>query len=379
MAATSPSHTTSSNRSLSFGSLAHIGAGGSILVCYGKSILLATFAELGFNRGDLVLNPHVQAILMWALGMVAVYGLAQDRRKHGHAMPLVMGSVGVAVIIVTLYSYYSTAIEITGYLLLVGSAFLNQNVMLRKMNIEVQGLKNTLEQRVEKQVAEIQRLARLKRFLAPAVANLITAEEEESVLRSHRNNIAALFCDIRGFTTFSESMEPEEVMNVLQTYHEQVGRLISEHGGTIDHRAGDGLMVFFNDPLPCQEPVVSAVKLALAIRRAFAEMNIDWRKRGYDLGIGVGIASGYATLGIVGFEGRFDYTANGNAVNLAARLCSEARDGQILISHKALAEIEDRVEAVLIGELELRGFARPILVHNVHAFVEGTARQCQSQ
>ncbi len=379
MAATTPSHTTSSKRSLSFGSLAYIGAGGSVLVCYGKSILLATFAELGFDLGDLVLNPHVQAVLMWALGMVAVYGLAQDRRKHGHAMPLVMGSVGVAVIIVTLYSYYSTAIEITGYLLLVGSAFLNQNVMLRKLNIEVQGLKNTLEQRVEKQVAEIQRLARLKRFLAPAVANLITAEEEGSVLQSHRSNIAALFCDIRGFTTFSESMEPEEVMNVLQTYHEQVGRLISEHGGTIDHRAGDGLMVFFNDPLPCQEPVVSAVNLALAIRRAFAEMNIDWRKRGYDLGIGVGISSGYATLGIVGFEGRFDYTANGNAVNLAARLCSEARDGQILISHKALAEIEDRVEADLIGELELRGFARPILVHNVHALVEGTARQCHSQ
>lgn len=367
-----PSITTSRQSSLPFGALAYIGAGGSILACYGKTILLATAGELGLGLGRLALNPHAQAVLMWALGMLAVYGLAQDRKTHGHIFPLAIGTVGVVVIMVTLYTYYSTAIEMTGYVLLVAAALWNQNVMLRELNREVRALKNSLELRVEEQVTEIERLARLKRFLAPDVANLITAEDEKSVLQSHRSRIAALFCDIRGFTTFSESMEPEEVMNVLQTYHQQVGRLVAEYGGTIDHRAGDGLMVFFNDPLPCEEPVLRAVELGLAIREAFAELNADWDKRRYGLGIGIGIASGYATLGIVGFEGRFDYTANGNPVNLAARLCDQARDGQILISQKALVEIEDRAQVEAVGELELRGFAKPAPVYDVRGLIADT-------
>ncbi len=364
---------------LPFGWLAYLGAGASILACYGKMILVAMVGELGIGLGGFALDPHLQAVLMWAFGMVAVYGLAQDRKKHGNSTPLALGCVGVVTIIVTLYSYYSTAIEITGYLLLVAAAFLNQNIMLRKLKTEVENLKNDLEQRVADQVGEINRLARLKRFLAPDVANMIAAEEEESLLRTHRSYIAALFCDLRRFTTFSENIEPEEVGSVLQAYHERVGRLVSELGGTIDHRAGDGLMVFFNDPLPCKEPVLRAIELALAIQDAFVEMNADWKMRGYDLGMGVGIASGYATLGIVGFKDRFDYTANGSVVNLAARLCGEAKDGQILISQKAYIEADEQIAAESIGEIKLKGLARPAPAYNVRGLLHNVKRHGTSQ
>ena len=212
---------------------------------------------------------------------------------------------------------------------------------------------------------EIERLDKLKRFLSPEVAKLVTEEQEKSLLQSHRAYIAAVFCDLRGFTSFSANMEPEEVMGVLQVYHENIGQLVAEHDGTIDHRAGDGLMVFFNDPLPCEEPVFRAVRLALSMRESFIDMNSDWTKRGYQLGFGVGIASGHATLGVVGFEGRYDYTANGNAVNLAARLCDEAGDGQILISHKAYIELDERIEAQPIGERTLKGFPSQITAYNI--------------
>lgn len=160
-------------------------------------------------------------------------------------------------------------------------------------------------------------------------------------------------------------MEPEEVMGVLQSYHNDIGKLVAEAGGTIDYRAGDGLMVFFNDPLPCDEPVFSAVQLALEMRRCFTTLNQGWKKQGYDLGLGVGIGSGYATLGVVGFEGRYDYTANGNVVNLAARLCDAAKDGQILINHKAFVEVEQKVEAEPTGNLSLKGFSGDIRAYNV--------------
>jgi len=353
-------------RGLPFGWLAYIGAAGSILACYGTPLLVTVFAGVGFFSW----NPHVQAVLMWLLGMLAVYGLHQDRRQHGHPLPMATGSLGVVIIIATLYSYYNTAIEVTGYVLLVAAAFLNQNIMLRRLNVEVEGLRRGLERRVADQVAEIERLARLRRFLAPEVARLITAEQEESLLGTHRSYIAALFCDLRGFTTFSDSMEPEEVGGVLESYHQRVGELISKHAGTIDHRAGDGVMVFFNDPLPCEQPVLRAVELALAIRDAFAVMNTEWRRRGYELGLGIGIASGYCTVGTVGFEDRFDYTANGNAVNMAARLCAEAGDGQILISQKAWTEVEQQVRVEPVGELCLRGFARPTPTSNVLGLVD---------
>jgi class 3 adenylate cyclase len=361
---------TLSRRSLPFGSLAFLGAGASMLVCYSKAILFTAIAAVGLNAEAPELNPHLQAVLMWALGALAVYGLAQDRKIHHRTWPLVLGIVGVAVIIITLYTYYSTGIETSGYVLLGVAAFANQNIMLRQMHRQVENLNSSLELRVKEQVAENQRLARLKRFLPLQIANLVTEEKEKSLLQSHRSNIATFFCDLRGFTTFSESMEPEEVMDALQRYHEAVGQLVSHYGGTIDHRAGDGLMVFFNDPLPCDDPVLRAVELAVSVRQSFDDMNQDWAKRGYDLGLGIGIASGYATLGVVGFEGRFDYTANGNVVNLASRLCGEAEGGQILISHKAYIEVEDRVEAETIGEILLKGFSRPILVYNIRALVD---------
>ena len=159
-------------------------------------------------------------------------------------------------------------------------------------------------------------------------------------------------------------------MGVLQSYHEHMGRLVAEYGGTIDHRSGDGLMVFFNDPLPSEDPVKKAVEMALDMRATFNELNTDWSKQGYRLGFAVGIAGGYATLGIVGFEGRYDYTANGNAVNLAARLCDEAKDGEILISHKAYLEVEDRIEVEPVGERSFKGFTKPVTTYNVRKSLE---------
>ena len=336
-------------------------------VCYGKSIL-----EAVIGTDVPYLNPHIQAVLMWVLGTVAVYGLIQDRKTHNKTYPVVLGAAGVIVIIATLYTRYSSAIELSGYVMLLTAAFLNQNIFLHQLNKKVESqaseleeLNSGLEKRVEEQVHEIERLNHLKRFLAPEVARLITEEKERSLLQSHRTYIAAVFCDLRGFTSFSARMEPEEVMGVLQEYHENCGQLVAEHGGTIDHRAGDGLMVFFNDPLPCEEPVFKAVQLALGMCQNFIDMNTRWKKHGYNLGIGVGIASGYATLGVVGFEGRFDYTANGNVVNLAARLCDEANDGQILISHKAYVELDELVVAEPIDDLILKGFDNAIKAYNI--------------
>ncbi len=222
-----------------------------------------------------------------------------------------------------------------------------------------------LESRVKSQVEELDKLGRLKRFLSPQVADLIISSGDESVLDSHRSQIAALFCDLRGFTHFSETAEPEDVIEVLQTYHEEMGRLIYDHEGTIDHRAGDGIMCIFNDPLPCDEPTLQAVRLAVAMRERMDELLGEWRKMGHELGFGVGLSTGYATLGLVGFEGRYDYCANGSVVNLAARLSDEALDTQILISQRAYTAVDEQVEVEEIGELELKGLSQPIRVLNV--------------
>jgi class 3 adenylate cyclase/CheY-like chemotaxis protein len=234
----------------------------------------------------------------------------------------------------------------------------------------------TLETRIEEQVAQLDRLSRLRRFLSPQVADLIVEAGDDSVLQSHRCEIATLFCDLRGFTAFSETGEPEEVMEVLQRYHETMGRLIYEHDGAIDHRAGDGIMIIFNDPIPCDEPALRAVRLALAMRLAMRPLTEEWRKLGHDLGFGVGVSLGYATLGMVGFEGRYDYTANGSAVNLAARLCDEARDGQILISGRAYATLDGAIEVEPLGSLDLKGFHRPIEAHSVVSFTDAEPGEC---
>jgi class 3 adenylate cyclase len=234
----------------------------------------------------------------------------------------------------------------------------------------------TLETRIQEQVAQLDRLSRLRRFLSPQVADLIVEAGDDSILQSHRREIATLFCDLRGFTAFSETGEPEEVMEVLQRYHETMGRLIYEHDGAIDHRAGDGIMIIFNDPIPCDEPVLRAVRLAVAMRLAMHPLTEEWRKLGHDLGFGVGVSLGYATLGMVGFEGRYDYTANGSAVNLAARLCDEARDGQILISGRAHATLDGAIEVEALGSLELKGFHRPIETHSVVSFTDAEPGEC---
>jgi adenylate cyclase len=223
----------------------------------------------------------------------------------------------------------------------------------------------TLEQRVQQQVEELGRMARLRRFLSPQLADLVVSSGEESFLGSHRREITVLFCDLRGFTAFSETAEPEEVMGVLDNYHNALGDLVSRFEGTLERFTGDGLMVFFNDPLPCEDAPLRAVRMAVAMRGRIEGLARDWRRHGYDLAFGVGLAQGYATLGQIGFEGRSDYTAIGNVTNLAARLCAEARPWQILLSQRVHAAVEEFVTSEPVGELTLHGFSRPVATFNV--------------
>jgi len=228
-----------------------------------------------------------------------------------------------------------------------------------------------LEQRVGAQVEALDRMGRLRRFLPPQIAELVLDSGDESFLQSHRREITVVFCDLRGFTAFAETVEPEDVMLVLGEYHAAVGELVHGFAGTIERFTGDGLMVFFNDPVPCPDPSDRAVRLAVAMRDAVARLAIGWSRRGHDLGFGVGIAQGHATLGRIGFEGRFDYAAIGSVTNLAARLCAEAAAGQILVSPRVYAVTEEIVVADCVGELALRGFSRPVRAYNVIALTEG--------
>jgi adenylate cyclase len=225
----------------------------------------------------------------------------------------------------------------------------------------------TLEERVQEQVSKIERLGRLKRFLPPQVAELILTSGDDRVLDSHRREVTVLFCDLRGFTAFSETSEPEEVMNILREYHEAIGAIIHKFQGTIEHFAGDGVMAMLNDPMPCPEPCLQAVRMAAEMRLAVGALTEKWRKHGFDLGFGIGIAHGYATLGRIGFEGRFDYAAIGAVPNLASRLCDEAKNGQILIDNKVRAAVEAIAELEPLSELNLKGFHRPVNAANVRA------------
>jgi adenylate cyclase len=225
----------------------------------------------------------------------------------------------------------------------------------------------TLEQRVAEQLAELERIGRLKRFFSPQLAELIVSTGEEKLLESHRREVTVVFCDLRDFTAFSETTEPEEVMEVLREYHTALGELIFRFEGTLERFAGDGLMVFFNDPVPCPDPAARAVRMAVAMRQRVGELTGTWRKRGHQLDFGVGIAQGYATLGKIGFEGRFDYAAIGMVTNLAARLCGEAAGGQILISQRVYAAVEALAVADQVGELSLKGFVKPVPAYNVWA------------
>lgn len=205
----------------------------------------------------------------------------------------------------------------------------------------------------------------LSRFLSPQIAELVSSGDGKQLLSGHRAYISVLFCDLRGFTAFAETAEPEELLDVLREYHTAVGELIPRFGGTLEHFAGDGLMVFFNDPVPVEAHELQAIRLALAAQERLAELGAAWRKRGTDLGLGVGIAAGYATLGRIGFEGRYDYGALGSVTNLASRLSTGAKAGQTLISQRVLAAVEDAVEAEPVGELELKGFSRPVTAYEV--------------
>jgi adenylate cyclase len=224
-----------------------------------------------------------------------------------------------------------------------------------------------LEQRVQTQVEELQRLQRLRRFLSPQLADIVIDSADESLLEAHRREVVVVFCDLRGFTPFAEASEPEEVMEVLGEYHHALGELIFEFEGTLERFTGDGLMVFFNDPFPCDDPPARAVSMAVAMQRTVGQLAAGWARRGHELGLGVGIAQGYATLGRIGFEGRFDYAAIGNVTNLAARLCGAAATGQTLVSRRVFSAVEDRVQAEAVRELNLRGFSRPISAYGIRA------------
>jgi class 3 adenylate cyclase/CheY-like chemotaxis protein len=230
---------------------------------------------------------------------------------------------------------------------------------------QVTELNRTLEQRVDQQVAQIERMGRLKRFFSPQLAELIVGGDAEDPLKSHRREITVVFLDLRGFTAFAETAEPEEVMGVLREYHAEMGRLVLEHEGTLERFTGDGMMIFFNDPLPVPNPAERAIRMALAMSERVGILAQGWRKRGFDLDFGVGLAQGYATIGAIGFEGRWDYGAIGTVTNLAARLCGEAKPGQILVSRRMVATLEDLVEVEPVGELPLKGFTRPVTAFNV--------------
>ena len=252
------------------------------------------------------------------------------------------------------------------------NAWLLKELRERTEQVEAQShelvkLNQQLEQRVADQVGEIERMGRLRRFLPPQVADLIVASGTEKQLESHRREITALFCDLRGFTGFSESSDPEDVMALLREYHAAIGEIIIRYSGTLERYAGDGVMVVFNDPIPVDNPAIQAVQMALEMREAIGALTEKWRQLGHEIGFGIGIAHGYATLGTIGFEGRFDYAAIGTVSNVASRLCDEAKPGQILVSPRVLVAVRDAVTVEAVGEFELKGIRRPIAAYNVLA------------
>jgi adenylate cyclase len=234
---------------------------------------------------------------------------------------------------------------------------------IKQQSNELAEWNRTLEGRVRDQVEEIERIGRLRRFLSPQIAELVLSQE--SLLQPHRREISVVFCDLRGFTAFSETAEPEESLAVLRDYHQAVGAAVFRHEGTLEHFAGDGVMVWFNDPVPQDDHALRAARMAIAVRERMVEQFEKWEKRGHKLGFGAGIAMGHATLGRIGFEGRYDYGAVGNVTNLAQRLSAEAKPGQILVSQRVFAAIEAAVESESVGELLLKGYSRPVPAFSV--------------
>ena len=241
----------------------------------------------------------------------------------------------------------------------------DKNRQLEEQAAQIAEWNARLETRVTEQVAQIGQMSKLTRFLSPKVSDLIMAGDADDPLKTRRRDITVVFVDLRGFTAFTETAEPEEVMSVLREYHAELGRAIMAFDGTIEHFAGDGVMILFNDPVPVEDHEMQAIRMTLRMRDAMAAVALGWRKRGYALGFGVGVAGGFATIGTIGFEGRLDYGAIGTVTNLAARLCGEASDGQILISPRIFSKIDTQIDAQPVGELSLKGFQRPVLAYNV--------------
>ena len=242
-----------------------------------------------------------------------------------------------------------------------------QAARLESQAVELAAWNTTLEDRVERQLRELERVSRLKRFFSPQLAELIVKGGADDPLKSHRREVTVVFIDLRGFTAFAEMAEPEELMTVLREYHTRMGEIITAHEGTLERFTGDGMMIFFNDPVLVPDAAQRAVRMTLAMREAVAELAERWRQRGYELHAGMGVASGDATIGAIGFEGRVDYGAIGSVTNLAARLCTEAGGGQILVSERVYAALGDLVEAEPLGELSLKGFQRPVRTYRLRA------------
>jgi len=236
---------------------------------------------------------------------------------------------------------------------------------IKALHDSVEDWGRTLEKRVAEQVAQLERFSRLKRFFSPQLAEQILAGGAEDPLKSHRREVVVVFLDLRGFTAFAETSEPEEIMGVLREYHAEMGSIILAYEGTLERFAGDGMMVFFNDPVPVPDAAARAVRMSVAMHDRLAPVTAKWRKRGFDLSLGVGIAQGFATIGAIGFEGRWDYGAIGTVTNLAARLCGEAKPGQTLVSSRVLASVEDLARVEPLGELQLKGFLKPVPAFNV--------------
>jgi class 3 adenylate cyclase len=241
----------------------------------------------------------------------------------------------------------------------------DKNRQLQEQAAQIAEWNARLETRVTEQVAKIGQMSKLTRFLSPKVSDLIMAGDADDPLKTHRREITVVFVDLRGFTAFTETAEPEEVMSVLREYHAELGRAIMAHDGTIEHFAGDGVMILFNAPVPVEDHELQAIRMTLDMRDSMAMLAQKWKKRGHALGFGVGIAGGYATIGTIGFEGRLDYGAIGSVTNLAARLCGEAAAGQILVSPGIFSKTDTLVDARSVGELSLKGFHRPVHAHNV--------------
>jgi len=237
--------------------------------------------------------------------------------------------------------------------------------MTQTQAAELAGWNKNLERRVQEQVQQLEGLGRLKRFFSPQLAELIVNGEAEDPLKTHRRELTVVYLDLRGFTAFAETAEPEEVMDILHEYHAAMGNLILEYEGTLEHFAGDGMMIFFNDPVRVDNAAERTVRMTLAMREKVKELTIKWRKLGYDLDFGVGIAQGYATIGAIGYEGRWEYGAIGSVPNLAARLCGEAKPGEILVTQRLLAGVDEFVDAESAGELSLKGFHRPVPAYKI--------------